>query len=69
MLGKNLNHISGYAVNAFDGGKYLVLSEKSWLGGKNNFLGVAYIVVGALSIISAVVLLIIRLKFSRWLVQ
>lgn len=66
---KNLTHISDYPVNAFDGSKYLVLSEKSWLGGKNNFLGIAYIVVGALSIISAVVLLIIRLKCSRWLVQ
>ena len=62
------NCILDYPVDAFDGTKHIVLSEKSWLGGKNNFLGIAYIIVGALSIVSAVVLLIIRLLFSRWLV-
>ncbi|XP_065903238.1 cell cycle control protein 50A-like [Dysidea avara] len=55
-----------YPVTRFEGTKYLVLSEKSWLGGKNNFLGIAYIIVGSLSIVGAVVLIVIRLKFSRW---
>ena len=61
-----LNYILDYPVNAFDGSKYLVLSENSWLGGRNLFLGIAYIVVGFLSIVSAVALIIIHLKFSRW---
>ena len=60
------NHMSEYPVNAFDGSKHLVLSENSWLGGRNLFLGIAYIVVGFLSIVSAVALIIIHLKFSRW---
>lgn len=42
----------------FDGNKYVVLSTASWLGGKNLFLGLAYIVVGALCLLLALVFLI-----------
>ncbi len=39
-----------FQVNSFGGKKTLVVSTVSFLGGKNNFLGVAYMVVGALCI-------------------
>lgn len=45
---------SNFLVSTFDGKKYLVLSTTSWFGGKNPFLGIAYIVVGALCMFLAI---------------
>ena len=43
-----------YNVNNYKGKKKIVLSNATRFGGKNKFLGISYIVVGALSILCAI---------------
>ena len=45
--------IANFEVDSFDASKGLVLSTLGDLGGKNPFIGVAYIVVGAISLVLA----------------
>lgn len=45
-------------MSDFDGKKRLILSTSSWIGGKNDFLGIAYLVVGSLSIVFALIFFI-----------
>mmetsp|Transcript_61034 Transcript_61034/g.120780 ORF Transcript_61034/g.120780 Transcript_61034/m.120780 type:complete len:402 (-) Transcript_61034:460-1665(-) len=43
-----------YPVGAFGGTKKVVLSEAGWIGGKNFFLGYAYVVVGIVCLVLAI---------------
>lgn len=42
-----------YNTYDYGGAKHVVLSENSWVGGKNNFLGILMIILGALALIIA----------------
>lgn len=53
-----------YPVRSFDGRKRMILSTISWMGGKNPFLGIAYITVGSICFFFGVVLLIIHHKYG-----
>lgn len=53
-----------YPVTSFSGRKQFIISTTSWMGGKNPFLGWAYIAVGIVCLITFVVFLILH-KFWK----
>ncbi|XP_072962188.1 putative ALA-interacting subunit 4 [Typha angustifolia] len=56
---------NNYNTYIFNGKKKLVLSTTSWLGGKNDFLGLAYLTVGGLCFFLAVAFTLVYMIKSR----
>lgn len=49
-----------FPVTSFGGSKRVILSTTSWIGGKNSFLGIAYIVVGSLCLVVSIALCLVH---------
>eukprot|EP00899_Mesostigma_viride_P017510 jgi/Mesvir1/25760/Mv01937-RA.1 len=61
----NITVANKYNVYGFGGKKRVVLSTTSWLGGRNDFLGIAYLTVGSTCIVLAFIFWIIRMRNPR----
>jgi len=56
---------ANFEVSSFDGKKYLVVSTTSWFGGKNLFLGVAYIAISAVCLLLAMIFTVKQMLYPR----
>ncbi|XP_077166143.1 cell cycle control protein 50B [Paroedura picta] len=54
-----------YPVVSFYGSKKVIFSTVSWMGGKNPFLGITFLVFGSLCIVTGFVMLAVHLKFQH----
>lgn len=57
--------VNNYNTYSFGGKKKLVLTTSNWLGGKNNFLGMAYFATGTSFILISVLFALIHVKCPR----
>ncbi|XLR35429.1 hypothetical protein S83_063329 [Arachis hypogaea] len=63
----NVTLNNNYNTYSFNGKKKLVLSTTTWLGGKNDFLGIAYLTVGGLCFFLALAFTIVYFVKPRQL--
>ena len=54
-----------YNTYRFNGQKKVVLSTTSWLGGRNDFLGIAYVIVGGVSFLCGCLFFVLQWRFPR----
>ena len=54
-----------YNTYRFQGSKRVVLSTASWLGGQNDFLGLAYLIVGGASVLIGLAFALISWRWPR----
>jgi len=54
-----------FEVNSYGASKMVVIANTSWLGGRNSFLGYAYIATGAIFLILAIGFLVFHLMSPR----
>lgn len=60
---------NNYNTYSFGGKKKLVLSTTSWIGGKNDFLGVGYLTIGGLSLALAVGFMLVYILKPRLVIN
>jgi hypothetical protein len=60
---------SNFEVQSYQGTKSVVLSTTTWMGGKNGFIGITYIVIGCLSLIFTAVFAWLHFKNPRRLMD
>ena len=64
--GKYMIHISNnYPTSNFNGEKHIILSTVNIMGGKNDDIGLAYIITGSIFILYSIVVMISHLCFPR----
>ncbi|KAK1571259.1 hypothetical protein Q3G72_014201 [Acer saccharum] len=56
---------NNYNIYGFDGQKKLVLSTATWIGGKNIFLAVAYILIGGICFLLGIVFILLYMYMPR----
>lgn len=56
---------STYEVESYNAKKAVIISNTSWMGGKNSFLGWAYIITGSVFLLLAIVFLVRHLMAPR----
>ena len=57
--------VNKYNTYSFEGKKKIVLTTSNWLGGKNGFLGMAYIATGTSFILISVLFALIHVKYPK----